>query len=720
MTEYIDDTGQLLILGKKLGSGGEGAVYELPSLNAAVKIYHQPLSAEKQQKLRALVKSATPALLKVAAWPIALVYKKQGYIKNETNDVGQDAQLGEMCGLIMPKLGAYEPLHHLYSPAQRKQKFPDKSWSFLLHVARNIASVFDVIHAHGHVIGDVNPNLVYVDGKGLIRLIDCDSFQITYQQQVYPCDVGVPHFMAPELQQQPSFRGLLRHANQDCFGLAILIFHLLLMGRHPYAGVRDDRSDRSLEQSIAEHAYAFADDAAQRGLRPPPNSVLPSILPPTLRQLFAQAFAANSVAVDAAFDTRPSVPLIVRPSPAQWVEALSASQSTLQSCRLERLHTYWRGLTACPWCEHQDRSGVYFFLSLVDDATDGDFDLAVVWEQIMAVNDPPAPAINDLGNVLSLPVKQNRSAVAYRITQIGILLVLSGALLYWPWQIELLTLLIAALFLPAARPLSHNTLLGWPSLPKPVHRLLWAYRISKVGLAVILLGAYCYWPWRVELLVLWVRCLFLPNLDLSTFDQDRQKIAQQAQHELQQWQERLQRLSQQHAFFMLRKRLLAVRAEYESLAEAFLRALQGLKEQLRERQLQKFLDGFFVSNTTIPSIGVTRRAMLLSFGIETAADVELERMLYIPSFSPKVCNELLDWRQRLHAWFVFDAKQGVDPQDVMRLKHQFAVKRTQLQSELRVGVGQLKVLRGDLQQQYQQLQPVLTAASERIRQLLVK
>ena len=258
MSDYVDSAGQPLILGKKLGSGGEGAVYELPSLNAAVKIYHQPLLPDKQHKLHALVKASTPALLKVAAWPIALVYKRD-----------ENAKRGDLCGLIMPKLGAYEPLHHLYSPAQRKQKFSDKSWAFLLHVARNIASVFDVIHAHGHIIGDVNPNLVYVDGKGLIRLIDCDSFQINHEQQVYGCDVGVPHFMAPELQEKTSFRGLVRHANQDCFGLAILIFHLLLMGRHPYAGVRADRADRSLEQSIAEFAYAFADDAALFATLPP-------------------------------------------------------------------------------------------------------------------------------------------------------------------------------------------------------------------------------------------------------------------------------------------------------------------------------------------------------------------------------------------------------------------------------------------------------------------
>ncbi len=630
LSEFTDASGQTLTLGKKLGSGGEGAVYELPSLNAAVKIYHEPLPIAKQQKLKALVGVSTPALLKVAAWPVALVFR------------GSD----DVCGLIMPKLSAYEPLHHLYSPAQRKQKFPDKSWAFLLHVARNIASVFDVIHAHHHVIGDVNPNLVYVDGKGLIRLIDCDSFQISHDQQVFGCDVGVPHFMPPELQHEASFRGLIRDINQDCFGLAMLIFHLLLMGRHPYAGVRADHSDRSLEQSIAENAYAFADDAARRGLHPPPNSISPAILPPILRQLFSQAFVVTE-----------SPDQMVRPLPRQWMEALSLCQSDLQRCSQASLHTYWRGLSLCPWCEHQDRAGVYFFLSLLNESVEGDFDLAAVWSQIMAVTDPPLPIVTEI----------------------------------------------------KVQPLA---------IPPRMRQSQWIYRLSKLSICVMVWDGFYLWPWQIELLIFFVSALFLPNVDLSAEQQRRQKMAQHAQREYQQWQDKLQGLSQQHAFFMLRQRLRQARAEYESLAEQFLRAQQALKDQLRQRQLQKFLDRFLVSDTTIPAIGVTRRAMLLSFGVETAADVELERVRYIPSFSTKVSYELLDWRQRLQAWFVFDPKQGVDPQDILVLKQRFAFKRTQLQAELRAGIAQLQILRGDLMQQYQQLQPVLQASYGRMKQFL--
>ncbi len=44
-----------LELGKVLGRGGEGAVYELPaSRDRVAKIYHQPVSADKAAKIEAM------------------------------------------------------------------------------------------------------------------------------------------------------------------------------------------------------------------------------------------------------------------------------------------------------------------------------------------------------------------------------------------------------------------------------------------------------------------------------------------------------------------------------------------------------------------------------------------------------------------------------------------------------------------------------------------
>lgn len=41
---------------------------------------------------------------------------------------------------MMPKVSGKEPIHMIYSPAHRRQRYPHCAWDFLLYVARNIAS----------------------------------------------------------------------------------------------------------------------------------------------------------------------------------------------------------------------------------------------------------------------------------------------------------------------------------------------------------------------------------------------------------------------------------------------------------------------------------------------------------------------------------------------------------------------------------------------------
>lgn len=62
--------------------------------------------------------------------------------------------------------------------------------------------------------------------------------EFSHASGVFHCDVGVPLWTPPELQGR-DFRGLTRTKNHDRFGLAVLMFQLLFMGRHPFAGVPD-------------------------------------------------------------------------------------------------------------------------------------------------------------------------------------------------------------------------------------------------------------------------------------------------------------------------------------------------------------------------------------------------------------------------------------------------------------------------------------------------
>jgi DNA-binding helix-hairpin-helix protein with protein kinase domain len=221
MGTFVTGTGKTIAIGQELGRGGEGTVYEVSSNHHLVaKLYnadHQPDDA-KQAKLRYMATTADKHLLSYAAWP-------QETLHHTTN--------GPVVGFLMPKISGWAPIHMLYGPAHRRQKFSRAAWDFLLFAARNTAAAIAAIHQHGHVVGDVNQGNILVGADSRVVLIDTDSFQVVAHGTTHLCKVGVAHFTPPELQETTVFERTPRTSNHDNFGLALLVFHLLFGGRHP-------------------------------------------------------------------------------------------------------------------------------------------------------------------------------------------------------------------------------------------------------------------------------------------------------------------------------------------------------------------------------------------------------------------------------------------------------------------------------------------------------
>lgn len=127
-------------------------------------------------------------------------------------------------------------------------------------------------------------------------------------------------FTPPELQTLSSFVGFERTANHDNFGLALLIFHVLFGGRHPYSGVPlISDAGNALETDITHFRYAYASDNQRRGLKPPPRSIPLSMLPSDVEAMFQQAFTESGVATG-------------RPTAKAWVAALDSLRQQLKKC----------------------------------------------------------------------------------------------------------------------------------------------------------------------------------------------------------------------------------------------------------------------------------------------------------------------------------------------------------------------------------------------------
>ena len=275
----IDENGRPIPLDRQLASGGEGAVFSFPNDTKFVaKVYHRLPTAQTAQKLMAMIRLANPRLLLIAAWPTRLLY---------------DARTRQLAGFAMPRLNNCQPIQHLYNPVQRLKHFPRAGWDFQVRAALNLAAAFDEVHKAGCLIGDVNQSNAQVSPDALVRLIDCDSFQVRVNGQSYLCEVGVAHYIPPELQGK-QLRGLVRTENHDRFGLAVLIYQLLFVGRHPYAGVYRGAGDPSFEQLIAEFRFAQGPLAHTWGMAPPPHTPTFADIPPDLGALFRRAFERGS------------------------------------------------------------------------------------------------------------------------------------------------------------------------------------------------------------------------------------------------------------------------------------------------------------------------------------------------------------------------------------------------------------------------------------------
>lgn len=318
-----------LVLNDELGRGGEAAVLAVggePGLVA--KVYHKA-SFERVAKLQAMISSPpsdpTAGQNHVSiCWPQALIFD----------------QSRTCLGFLMPRVNfaVSEPVFKLYNPKDRWRVRPGFTWRYLLRTAVNISSAVEAIHAKGYVVGDLNESNLMVAETALVTLVDCDSMQVPQPggNGFFRCPVGKPEYTPPELQGR-DFSAADRNGIHDNFGLAVLIFHLLMEGIHPFAGVMQG-IDMSLEERIRRGESPYA---GSRLVKPMPIAPPFEILPREIQALFWRCFHDGH--------SNPQV----RPDAREWRIALAAAEPDLADCQLNAQHVFsgHSAIYQCPWCQ---------------------------------------------------------------------------------------------------------------------------------------------------------------------------------------------------------------------------------------------------------------------------------------------------------------------------------------------------------------------------------
>lgn len=553
-------------IGRTLGQGGEGTVYELEgNPNEAVKIYSPPLRPKRESKIRAMVQADIAATSKHIAFPRNLALDHSG------------AFVGFTMGLAKGSL----EIHELFGAKARRTHFPEADFRFLVNTAANLCRVTQSVHDAGCVIGDINQSSVLVSKKATVTLIDADSFQIYTNGQLYRCLVGTEEYTPPELHGTNNYGDIARTIDHDCFGLAVHIFQLLFFA-HPYSGVPAKNVEGSLGDYIAANRFAYSlRRSMHTGMAPPPYRITLDVFPDAISHLF-----------ETAFDVKP----LRRPRAKDWVIALDNLGKLLRQCSAKKTHYYPSSYQKCVWCNLEKD---YFP------------DLHV--PSIVAINaSETEKAILDLRN-FTFPNLGNAVFVNR---------------------------------LPANKPGSakYNGLRNAKGKKKATGYLL----LALAGLGCIFLSpAILLW------IILGITGLVMINADIDT---NSLKVADKKA--LSKLEGAVNTLIEATGFMEAEKILSDagnVIRLYEGLETAWREWLADFQNGKESRQLNEYLDRFYVKQANIPGIGPVKTATLVSFGIETAADINRAAVRRVPGFGSVFTSKLIAWRA--------SCEQGFTPSD---------------------------------------------------------
>jgi DNA-binding helix-hairpin-helix protein with protein kinase domain len=610
--------GRSVALGSQIGRGGEGNVYLLDGdPTTAIKIYTLRELGDRAQKVRAMISAGLANKEPLIAFP-------HGEVRDES---------GLFLGFAMRAVPGCKPVHEVFTPGSRKTHFPQADYRFLVRVASNLARAVACVHRCNCVIGDINQLGILVSSKAVVSLIDADSFQIRDQGTLLFCKVGFPDYTPPELQHR-SLDSIERTTNHDAFGLAVIIFQLLFMGRHPFVGRPRSGETPPMPDRIARLQYPYT-DKRDVGMDQPPGT--PSIM--EFYEPLANAF-------DQAFLTSGS-----RPTALDWLQVLDRLEADLIKCSYNNLHHIPRQAAECPWCELERQTGAAVFVPSLGaaafavgaDFPEDQFNLDGIWAQIRSVYEAADLSIKPTyARAVALPSEQ---ALVTRKGKLGFV---------WGWA----TVLIVVGFF----------------LLNPGDKTR-----ASMGVMMMLVGA-----------LLSIR---RTRGDTSSFTAAYVAAQRKYLLEVQLWNRKVGLSGLAEAFAEAEQ----IRDELQRLTRQRDEDIRELTTQRRTVQLNAHLAGFVITKGTVERLSAAMVASLASYGVDTAADVDPQKLSGVPGIGQVTATRLFAWRNSLERRFVYQPnKSSADHQAIYRVKAEAHAKTSLLKAKLAVAPQHLSQLRARL------------------------
>jgi DNA-binding helix-hairpin-helix protein with protein kinase domain len=600
---------QPIKLGQRIGKGGEGEVYAASgSSQLAIKIYTTPNKREKEAKVLAMIQAGLTKNCPFVAFPIEVVRSRDG----------------SFLGFSMRKVEGHKPIHNLYAPGSRKQHFPGADYRFLVQVATNIARAFASVHQTGCVVGDINHSSILVAQDATVALIDADSFQLTASTQKFLCTVAVPEYTPPELLGA-DLSVISRTANHDAFGMAVMMFQLLFMGRHPYVGIVRNGEAPPLHENIRNHRFVYAEHR-NVGMDQPAGTPVLSEFTPEVAEAFERAFSNKTS--------------VVRPSASEWIRLLEQLKNALVKCDKNKLHYSPKNALECLWCAMERQFGTPMFVPFIKNFTAAyaafslnasKFNLVEFWRNVEALTVVDLQAI-----------RPKLKAVQPQGSEAAIVALNPKPKIPWIGMAIVIGMLILAV----------------------------TSKASAIWMIFAAIGAYyCYQSYTKT-----------PAVDARPFVDAFKKTDAAWGLAVKRWYARCDA-----GYVAGINELRQLRQQYQQLEKEQDQQIKQYRDSRENTQLGAFLSQYDIQKAALKGISPGLAAALRSFGFDTAADLYLNhrRLTEVPGIGEVKAQRLIDWQKALVKRFTYNSQDNdLDKQRIAAIHVQIQSKAQLLSKKM--------------------------------------
>lgn len=355
-TSVIDEDNHEYFIEKKLGEGGQGAVFKIKGQNLVCKVLLDNNGNVLQDNAKYKEFRSNLEEVKVLNLPASIHISRPEYFLKKP-----------YCGYIMELMDGMISLNDIIIPndGEKISEFYKRTGGLLrrIKILRTIAGILETLARESIVYADLSPNNIYISEdihEAEVWIIDSDNMRYTID---FSKSICTPSYAAPEI-----FSG--RRNNDyfsDSYSFAIIAFQFLTIA-HPFIGDavlnpskedndEDDWGDVGDNNDVYSRAYKGEfpwildenDKSNHFNIDYFPENFIPYTK--ELYNLFDKTFSYEAI-------NTPNI----RPKMYEWYEALSNALNLIIECDCENSYIKTKEINHCPFCK-KERNKVYVLRS---------------------------------------------------------------------------------------------------------------------------------------------------------------------------------------------------------------------------------------------------------------------------------------------------------------------------------------------------------------------